>query len=136
MTMGFQIEWQLDLSDGFDEHSLLGRIRLNDGVRSITEESVYLDSWLDALLVASRTGRSSSRKSIIEIPEQPQPLHVHRDRVGAVHVSFEDKEVIASSIDEFDQTILAAIASFTDEIAKLSGKEYDLPDFNHSHTSQ
>ena len=130
--MSFQIEWQLDLSEHFDEQSLLGSIRLTDGVHSITEESVYLDSWLDALLIAARTGRSNSRESVIEIPEHPQPLRVHRDRVGTVHVSFQNKEVMASSLDEFEQAILAAIAAFTDKVAKLSGKAYDLPGFNHS----
>lgn len=129
MIMGFKIEPQLDLSDGFDEDSLLGKIRLTDGVHSITEESVYLDSWLEALWAGARAARSSCSKSAIEIPEHPQPLRVHRDRSGAVHVAFRDSDVIAFSVDEFEQAILSAIAWFTDEVSKLSGKEYELPRF-------
>ena len=129
MIMDFKIQAQLDLSDGFDEDSLLGKIRLTDGVHSISEESVYLDSWLDALWAGSRTVRNSCSKSAIEIPEHPQPLCVHRDRTGAVHLAFRDAEVIARSTDEFEQAILSAIAGFTDEVSKLSGREYELPGF-------
>jgi hypothetical protein len=125
--MDFKIESQLDLSDGFDEDSLLGKIRLSDGVHSIAEESVYLDSWLDALWAGSRTVRNSSSKFAIDIREHSQPLRVHRDRTGAVHVAFRDTEVIAPSTDEFEQAVLSAIARFTDEVSNLSGKEYELP---------
>jgi len=125
--MGLRIELQLDLSDGFDELSLLGNIRLSNGAHSLEEESVYLDSWLDALWAASSAARNSSEKCTIDLPEHGSHSASAAIPRALFILSFRENQVIASSEDEFEQAVLDAMAAFTDAVSKLSGKDYKLP---------
>ena len=79
----FEVEWQLDEEEELNLVSLLGQIKVTDGVYSILEPSVYLDSWFAVLLRVAKTVPTD--ETAIEIPEHPQKLVVWRDQAGHVH---------------------------------------------------
>jgi len=125
--MPFKVECELDLTDGFELESLVGRIRLSDGKRSLQEDAVYLDSWLQALGKAAMEMEGGSKETVIDMVEEPQPLVVSRDQFGSVHISFKGREVAVQTPADFRRVVEGATELFVSQVQRLSGGEYQLP---------
>jgi hypothetical protein len=116
----FEVEWQLDEEEELNLVSLLGRIQVTDGVYSILEPSVYLDSWFAVLLRVAKTVPTD--ETAVEIPEHPHKLVVWRDQAGHVHLMFRENEVIAESPQIFREAIVRAAEAFLNRTASIPGQ--------------
>ncbi len=116
----FQIEWQLDEEEELNLVSLLGEITISDGVYSILERSVYLDSWFAALLRVTKAVPTD--ETAIEIPEHPQKLVVWRDQADHVHLMFRENEVIAESPAIFREAVIHAAEAFINRATSIPGQ--------------
>lgn len=119
--MAFNIAWELDEADGLNADSLLGRISLNDGTRSLVEDSIYIDSWIGALTEASRLAGQGSKAFDIDIVEESRPLRVHRDEIGGLHLLFGQGEVIADSVESFTGAVRNAASAFMARARSIEG---------------
>jgi hypothetical protein len=117
--MTFRIEWKLDESDGLVQESLLGDITLRDEKHRIEEHSIYLDSWLNALIRGAEAVGRISGAAKIDIPEEPQPLLIHHGGRGGVTLSFRGKDVRAKSVSELISELRSASESFLEKISEL-----------------
>jgi hypothetical protein len=117
--MTFNIDWELDESDTVTANSLLGNITLSDGVRLVTEKSVYLDSWLEALLKAAQLNITPSADAAISVAEAPLPLHLFRNEDKLHIVMTSGREVVADSLDSFRNAVRGASARFLSRASVL-----------------
>jgi hypothetical protein len=117
--MTFNIDWELDESDTVSANSLLGNITLSDGVRFVEEKSVYLDSWLEALLKAAQLNITSSADATISVAEAPRPLHLFRNDDKLHIVTTSGREVVADSPDSFRNAVRGASARFLSRTSVL-----------------
>ena len=121
--MTFRIEWSLDESDGLVQESLLGDITLRDAEHRIEEHSIYLDSWLDALIRGAESVGAISGAAKIDIPEESQPLLVHHGDGGEVTFSFRGEVVRAESVFELISELRSASRLFLEKIRSLKDIE-------------
>jgi len=119
--MAFNIAWELDEAEGLNTDSLLGKISLNDGTRSLVEDSIYIDSWIGALTEASRLAGKGGRRFNIDIVEESRPLRVHRDQAGGLHLLFGQGEVIADSVETFTGAVRNAASDFVKRATSIKG---------------
>jgi hypothetical protein len=119
MTRRFEITWMFDVEER-DAASLVGRLVITDGVDSIDEPSVFIDSWFAALIRASKT--ASEDASEVEIPEHPQRLVVWCDEKEHVHLAFRNSEVVAESLEGFKHVLKQRAQDFLNEAASIPGK--------------
>lgn len=117
--MAFNIAWKLDESEGISADSLLGRISLTDGTRSMVQDSVYLDSWMKALVEASQAAEEGSLPVDIDIVEESRPLRILRDLTGGLHVGFGGTEVVADSVQAFANAVQTAAGDFMNRTASI-----------------
>lgn len=119
--MTFNIAWDLDESEGLNAESLLGKISMSDGTHAMVEDSVYVDSWIEALTEASRVATQGSTAFDIEIVEESRPLRVQRDQTGGLHVRFAGGEVVAESVEAFTSAVQCAAAAFIKGTTSIEG---------------
>jgi hypothetical protein len=124
--MAFKIEWTLDESEALAQESLLGEITLSgDAQQKIQEESIYVDSWLHALVRGAEAAAASQGRAgtcDIEI-EDPRPLKIRWDPDGSLYVRFRDHEVKARSLTEFTSGLRNAAETFLRKTEKLKDSE-------------
>jgi hypothetical protein len=119
--MTFNIDWVLDESEEVTANSLLGDIVLSDGRRSVSERSVYLDSWLEALLRGTQLKIPNSGDATVSVPETPRPLRFCKND-GQIHiVTTSGREVIADSLESFRSAARSAAARFLKRTEALEG---------------
>jgi hypothetical protein len=119
-----RIDWMLDDElEPLHASSLLGRIVISDGVRSIDEPAIYVDSWFAALIRALESLNHTVTE--IEIPEDPTPIVVRCDEQGHVHLGFHDREVIVNSVEEFRRVVTQRAHDFLDQARTIPGEPED-----------
>lgn len=110
----------LDESDDLaTPESLLGNISLSDNERSIEECSVYLDSWLDALIKGLQLINEKNEELRIEIPEESQPMIMRPESDGALTLSFRGRSVSSRSLSEFISELRVTSVAFIERIKNL-----------------
>jgi hypothetical protein len=120
--MTFRIEWRLDESKGLVQESLLGDIKIYDKEHCINEYSVYIDSWLDALIRGAEFTKANEEAKI-EIPEESHPIILCCKQDGRIAASFRGQAVNADSISEFVSELRSASGAFLEKIKALKGLE-------------
>lgn len=119
--MSLTIDWELDTEDPVSAESLLGRISLSNNGEIITEDSVYLDSWLEALARAASDGSTTAvGGTTFEIPEESTPLKI-KVRNGILIISFRDRHVHADSTDDFQRSVARAARDLLDRTQSIWG---------------
>jgi hypothetical protein len=121
--MPFSVAWELDESESLNADSLLGKITLSDETHAMVEDSIYVDSWIAALMEASRRAAQGATAFNIDIIEEPRPLRVQRDEAGGLHVGFGGGEVIADSLETFAGAVRAAADDFMRRATSIEGSD-------------
>jgi hypothetical protein len=119
--MAFHIAWKLDKAEGLNADSLLGKISLSDGTHSMVEDSIYVDSWIEALTEASCLATQGATTFDIDIVEESRPFHVRRDEIGGIHLLFGQGEVIADSMESFTGAVRSAAGDFMKRVTSIEG---------------
>ena len=120
--MTFRIEWRLEESEGLAQESLLGDIKLHDKEHCINECSVYIDSWLDALIRGAESTKANEETKI-EIPEESHPIILYCKQDGRIAASFRGQAVNADSLSEFISELRCASTAFLEKIKALKELE-------------
>jgi hypothetical protein len=118
-NMTLKIEWSLDESDELAQESLLGDITISDGVHSIEEQSVYLDSWLNALIREIERVETIQGIKKIEIAEESQPLTICREADGGIVLCFKEGMARADSARELTSELQRTLELFLQKVRTL-----------------
>ena len=104
MQILFSLE-PTDIDDPLDIDPL-GDITLLEGEEKLTESSVYLDSWFNAIEKGAVKIENES-KAEIDLIEEPQPLIFNRSSSG-VRISFKEKSLTIKNMDDLRTAVKRA----------------------------
>jgi hypothetical protein len=121
--MPLTIHWELADHEQPSAESLLGRLTFSDGVNTFVEESVYLDSWIEALVrVSAELSATRAGVMTIDLLEESSPLEVQvRDEIPII--SFRSNYVRADSWEEFQRSVVDAANAFLVRVQDLEGAD-------------
>jgi hypothetical protein len=121
--MPLTIHWELADHEQPSAESLLGRLTFSDGVNTFVEESVYLDSWIEALVrVSAELSATRAGVMTIDLLEESSPLEVQvRDEIPII--SLRSNYVRADSWEEFQRSVVDAANAFLVRVQDLEGAD-------------
>lgn len=102
------------------QESLLGDISLYDNDNCIRESSVYIDSWLEALIRGAESTRANEHTQI-EISEESHPIILYCSQGGRIAASFRGQVVSADSMSEMISELRNVSGAFIEKIKALKG---------------
>jgi len=109
-----EIEFELEPIDRNDPAAIdpVGSITLISADATLSEQYVYIDSWLDALKEGAKA-ISRTERAEIDLVEEPEPLILELTERG-IRISFKDNSIVVKDGAELDAAVDDAYKKLTD----------------------
>ncbi len=118
------IKWELDSEEPLDPADPLGNITFVGDRGVLSEQGVFLDSFLEAFVEGLNSIKNRDVSNIEIIDEPDELIFLKKDK--KLQIEYRDQNITISDIDSFSEQLSHSISSFLqilDQASKRMGKK-------------